>query len=180
MQKESIQWGNCVLSALIGVILTIVVDHLFSVKPAIEEIAKDISAISKAEEATQNKISIIEEKYLQKDNEGISCKVGVSSELIKNQVSVFKNNQFDLKSQDVVYITNPFGPFTPTAAFIVSMVDGADSKSDADLFLSKEGLEKLDISRADFKKGVFDMKLRLKDKRKYEELRKNDAAATED
>lgn len=92
--------------------------------------------------------------------------MGISGDLSGNCVSVFQDNKFGLKSQDIIYITNPFGLYTPTAAFVVYLVDGSNSNSDADLFLSKEGIEKLDIDKKSFRKGIFEMRFRRKEEHK--------------
>lgn len=60
--------------------------------------------------------------------------------------------------------------FTPSAAFMVYTVNGSDRNSDADLFVSKAGLEQLNISPKDIKKGLFEMTIRFKDHAKQEHL----------
>ncbi len=172
--KEKIQWTNSIISACIGCILTLVFNFFWDVKPSIQKIEKDSSDILEKEREIQVHIETIEKKYLQKDNEGINCVIGINGDLSGNQVSVFKNNRFGLESQDVIFIKNPFGLFTPTAAFIVYTVKGSDSDSDADLFVSKEGIEKLDISPKQFKQGLFEMKLRFKDQFKQSYIDKRD------
>lgn len=161
---KNIQWGNCIISAFVGVGLTLCFNYFFDVKPSIQHIETDTSSVLEKENEIQTHIENIEKKYLQKDNEGINCTIGISSDLKGNHVSVFKNNRFGLESQDVIFIKNPFGLFTPTVAFIVYTVNGSDSDSGADLFVSKEGMEKLDISPKQFKQGLFEMKLRFRDK----------------
>lgn len=168
--KERIQWRNCIISALIGIILTVCYNHLFDVKPSINDIKTSSAKILDTEKEIQSNIERIEEQYLQKDKEGIRCKIGYSTELKENRVSVFKDNKLGLKSQDVIYITNPYGLFTPTVAFIVSTEDGYAGDSKADMFVSKAGLDKLDINQDQYNKGLFEVRMRYKDSNKQNHI----------
>lgn len=168
--KERIQWKGYVISALIGIIITSCYNHFFDVKPSINDIKTSSTKILDTEKEIQSNIERIEEHYLQKDKEGIRCKIGYSKELKGKNVSVFKDNKLGLKSQDVIYITNPYGLFTPTVAFIVSTEDGYAGDSKADMFVSKEGLDKLDINKDQYKKGLFEVRMRYKDSNKQNSI----------
>lgn len=168
--NEKIQWKNCIISGFVGVLLTLCYSHFFDVKPAIDRLERTSSNILSQEEAIQTSIKSIENIYVIKDKHGMNCKVGINSDLVGNQVSVFKDNQFGLESQDIIYISNPYSMFTPSAAFMVYTVNGSDRNSDADLFVSKAGLEQLNISPKDLKKGLFEMTIRFKDHAKQEHL----------
>lgn len=164
--SEKIQWKNVFAGAFAGLILGVVFNYFWDVRPFVSEVRQSIQIIAQTQDEIQGRIDRIEEKYLQKDNQGSNCKVGISGDLSGNCVSVFQDNKFGLKSQDIIYITNPFGLYTPTAAFVVYLVDGSDNNSDADLFLSKEGIEKLDIDKKNFRKGIFEMRFRRKEDQK--------------
>lgn len=164
--SERIQWKNVAAGAFAGLIVGVVFNYFWDVRPFIAQIQQHVRTIDQTEIKIQERIDRIEEKYLQKDNQGSNCKVGISGDLTGNYVSVFQDNKFGLKSQDIIYITNPFGLYTPTAAFVVYLVDGSDNNSDADLFLSKEGIEKLDIDKKSFRKGIFEMRFRRKEEHK--------------
>ena len=158
--------SELVLSIVSSIVGSLVLSFFFDIRPYIITTQENIEQILQIEETIQERIDLIEEKYLQKDDMGSMCRVGYSADLQANCVSVFRDNKFGLQSQDVIFITNPYGLYTPTAAFVVSLVDGSDSNSEADLFLSKEGIEKLDISKKDLRKGVFDMRFRRKEEHK--------------
>lgn len=149
----------CIVSALIGAIIGFFCDFFSSVGPNIECIKNDLRKIYERSESMDESIYEIEGNYLKRDEEGCSCIVGVSSEMEGNYVSVYKGNKLNLKSGDIIFITNPYGKYTPTIKFVVYLMEeNLDNKSSADLYVSREGISKLDISPREVKrKGIFNM-----------------------
>lgn len=115
--------------------------------------------IAEKSESMDESIYEIEGKYLKRDEEGCACIVGVSNDLEGNYVSVYKGNKLNLKSGDIIFITNPYGKFTPTIKFVVYLMEeNTNKKSSADLYVSRAGIDKLDITPQEVrKKGIFNM-----------------------
>ena len=160
MRQENFkQLGWCILSALIGVLLGFYFDFFTHVGPDIGSMKNTLSDISKSSQSIDESIVEIKDCCFTCDQEGYSCIVGVSSEMEGNYVSVYKGNKLNLKSGDVIYITNPYGKFTPTVKFMVYfMEESTSNNSTADLYVSRAGIDKLDVSPRDVKrKGVFNM-----------------------
>ena len=156
-QLSQLLW--CLASAVAGVLLGFYFDFFMHVGPDIESIKDELCSISKSSGSIDESIQIIKSYYIKRDEEGCACVVGVSSEMEGNYVSVYKGNKLNLKSGDIIFITNPYGKFTPTVKFVVYfMEENTSNKSVADLYVSRAGIDKLDISPRDVKrKGVFNM-----------------------
>jgi len=169
-QKIIYQLFWCLFSALVGVVIGFYFDFFTHVGPDIESIKDELHNISKSSESIDNSIQIIMNSIIKRDEKGYACVVGVSSEMEGNYVSVYKGNKLNLKSGDIIYITNPYGKFTPTVKFVVYfMEENTSNTTKADLYVSREGIDKLDISPRDVKrKGVFNMTM-LRDPSKEEE-----------
>lgn len=154
---NQIMW--CVISAFLGAVACFLFDFFNQVGPNIECIKNDLRKISEQSESMDESIFKIEGKYLKRDEDGYSCVVGVSSEMEGNYVSVYKDNKLNLESGDIIFITNPYGKFTPTVKFVVYLMEeNTGNKSSADLYVSRAGIDKLDITPKEVKrKGIFNM-----------------------
>ncbi len=175
MSKNILEY---VLSAIIGVIITIVADYFLEIRPNFKIIERNSDKISKNIQDINDKIDDIECKYLNIENQGEKCIVGMSSELSANEVSVYEGNELGLEGGDIIYITNPFGKYTPTIKFVVILIErnGKTDISKADLFVSKEGITKLDIPVKKAKvQGLFNMRIKREDKRKNKMKRSDNA-----
>jgi hypothetical protein len=152
-------WVAPILYVIVTVIIApVLIDYFFTLKPEIQKINDNIQKISCSLEEIEN-------RYTKRDENGVDCKVGISSEMSENNVAVFENNKFGLKGADKIYVTNPYSKYNPTMVFIVNLKE-VDKKnpSNCDIFLSKEAMEKLDINKSDFYKGIFNMKMRTEKK----------------
>ena len=158
-QKSINQLFWCILSAIAGVLLGFYFDFFTHVGPDMESVKDELCSMSRSSESIDMRIKEIKDYYIKRDEEGCACAVGVSSEMEGNYVSVYKGNKLNLKSGDIIYITNPYGKFTPTVKFVVYFIDeNTSNKSTADLYVSRAGIDKLDISPREVKrKGVFNM-----------------------
>ena len=78
-------------------------------------------------------------------------------DLSEGRFSVYKDNKLNLESGDIIFITNPYGKFTPTVKFVVYLMEeNTGNKSSADLYVSRAGIDKLDITPKEVKrKGIF-------------------------
>ena len=91
----------------------------------------------------------------------IACKVGYSSELRSNQLSLMENNRLNLKKGDRILVINEFGLNVISTECIVSKVENTyKSNSSADLFLSKDCIRFLTSQRKIQYEGVFNMYVR--------------------
>lgn len=89
------------------------------------------------------------------------CKVGYSSKLVNNQVSVFSNNRFGLKRGDRILIINEFGMNRISTECVISTVEQVENNnSNADLFLSKDCIRFLTSQKKVKYEGVFNMYFR--------------------
>jgi len=152
-------WVAPILYVIVTVLIApILYDYFFTLKPEIQKINDNIHRISFSLEEIEN-------RYTKRDENGIDCKVGISSEMSGNNVAIPANNKFGLKGADKIYVTNPYSKYNPTMIFIVYLKE-VDSKnpSNCDIFLSKEAMEKLDIKKDYFNIGVFNMKMRIEKK----------------
>ena len=149
----------CIISAFVGAMIGFCFDFFNQVGPNIECIKNDLKKIAEWSESMDESILEIEGNYLKRDEEGCSCIVGVSNDLEGNYVSVYKGNKLNLKSGDIIFITNPYGKFTPTIKFVVYLMEeDTNNKSSADLYVSREGIDKLDVTPQEVrKKGIFNM-----------------------
>lgn len=100
-------------------------------------------------------------RSLLNESSKIACKVGYSSELRSNQVSVMENNRLNLKKGDRILVINEFGLNVISTECIVGKVEYAHKNdSDADIFLSKDCIRFLTSQRKIQYEGVFNMYLR--------------------
>ena len=150
-----------ILSAVVCGIITFYFDFFTHVNPNIESIQEDLKELAQNSANMDRSLYNIENRYLTKDEDGCECFVGVSSEMTENYVSVYKGNRLNLKSNDIIYITNPYGKFTPTVKFVVYLIDNApNNSSQADLYVSKLGIDRLDVPRDQMKRGIFKMTIK--------------------
>ena len=148
------------------IVLPLLYEHYFTIRPEIHTINSNIQKINDDIQKMFTSQQDVENRYTKKDIDGMDCKVGVSKEMIGNQIAVpVSNNKFGLKGADKIYITNPFSPYIPTMVFIVRLKQ-VDPKrpTDGDFFVSKDAMIKLDIDPSNFSKGLFDMKVRTEKK----------------
>lgn len=133
-------------------------EYYVTIRPNIINIDKNIQSMN-------NSISLIESRYTKKDVNGMDCKVGITSEMSGNSVAMPESNKYNLKGADVIYVTNPYSPYSPTMRFTVYLKENtSNNDSKCDFFLSKEAMERLDINKKEFYKGVFNMKIHIEKK----------------
>ena len=127
-------------------------EYYVTVRPEIKNTAKDIQEI-------KNRMEIVESKYTKSDNQGKACKVGISRDKIGATVYIYnsKNSYLNLKSGDVINISNPYDIHRASIWCTVCIIETGQNTptGDADMFLSREALNRLGIN--DFTKGVFNM-----------------------
>lgn len=147
--------------AFTGAVLGFFLNYFTQVTPHISKINETTSNIDKRLINIDEKLLKIEDKYLKKDDDGVECRVGYNSEIPLNTVSVFSNNKYDLKRGDRIELTYLFGATKVSIECSVSLVENnSNNSSDADLFVCKECLSILQISKKDYNKGIFYMKFR--------------------
>ena len=133
-------------------IIPFFVEYYVTVRPAIEKTADDIKVI-------KDNIGIIESRYTKSDGDGKPCKIGISSDKtgIAAYVYTSKSYSLNLKSGDVINISNPFDVHRASIWCTVSIIEDEQKPSDADIFLSHEAINKLGIKSENFRQGLFNM-----------------------
>ena len=132
-------------------------EYYVTVRPELQNIAKDMRTI-------RDDVEIIESRYTKSDGNGISCKIGISADKtgIAAYVHTSKTQSLNLKSGDVINISNPFDAHRASIWCTVSISEDEKMRSsDAHLFLSQEAMNKLGIKSESFKLGVFNMSFKI-------------------
>ena len=131
-------------------------EYYVTVRPEIKKIASEITVI-------KEKVSIIESRYTKSDDNGRTCKIGISGDKtgIAAYVYTSKSYSLNLKSGDVINISNLFDVHRASIWCTVSIIEDEQKPSDADIFLSHEAMNKLGIKNENFKIGLFNMSYKI-------------------
>jgi hypothetical protein len=132
------------------------------IRQDIKHIRSNIELLSTTDSCLNKKLKDIFDNFIMKD-EGIEIEVGVSSELNRNNVSVYKGNNDNLKFCDGIILTNSIHDLKPSIKLVVGLVRDKDEQnsenSKADIFISKDAAETLGFK--DYKKtGIMKMNLK--------------------
>ena len=110
-------------------------------------------------ERIEKDVTCIKDKYLKKDDGGISIPIGINEQLVSNTATVFKGNDLKLDVGNIIYIKNPFSPLENSIKVIITnIVEKSDPNCEAEIFVSKEAANDLKISKA-MLRGVFKLKV---------------------
>ena len=139
-----------------ALIIPLLWEYYVTVRPDLKKMADDINVM-------KDNISIIESRYTKSDDDGKTCKIGISGDKtgIAAYVYTSKSHSLNLKSGDVINISNPFDVHRASIWCTVSIIEDEQKPSDADIFLSHEAMNKLGIKSENFKIGLFKMSYKI-------------------
>lgn len=133
---------------LIFLLISAIISYFVVIQPMLvdvrDKVDKSHEHICSIETIAKN----IEGNYLIRDVEGQKCVIGVSATTERGSIGVYSDNKFKLENGDIISIVRTDGPYAPTIVSFVVYVNekGTNIKhSDADLFLNKEGIERLGL-----------------------------------
>jgi len=131
-------------------------EYYVTVRPEIKNIANDIREI-------KDNMEVIESRYTKSDGDGKPCKIGISRDKtgIAAYVYTSKSHSLNLKSGNVINISNPYDVHRASIWCTVSIIEDEQKPSDADIFLSQEAINKLGIKNEKFGIGLFNMNYKI-------------------
>lgn len=153
------------IGSLVTIVIAVVGPILFwafDVKGYMDDSRRSLIEISSKTDVVISELTSID-KYLRKYNDfdGTLVKVGINNDLLRNHVSVLKDNSFDFAFGDKFYLCNPNDGenYRPIIRMVVDqVVDGRDSKSEAEIFISKTAAERLGLTER-LSRGIFQVYL---------------------
>lgn len=120
----------------------------------IKYIRTQVDTLSSLNVNYNKKIKELTDNYVMKD-EGNEVSIGVSTELERNSVSVYKGNDQSLRFSDAILLTNSVHLYRPAIKLVVCYERDRDNdESEAQIFISREAAEFLGF-RNYKKEGIF-------------------------
>lgn len=158
------------IANLLFLLLSAIISYFVVIQPMLSDVKEKVEHSFEHICIIEDKIENIERNYLVKDVEGQKCVIGVSANTEKGSVGVYNDNKFNLENGDIISLVRTDGPYAPTLVSFVVYVNekGANVKpSDADLFLNREGIERLGMSYGEIVKKGLVKNLKIKFYRKH-------------
>lgn len=158
---------------LIFLLLSAIISFFVVIQPMLSDVKEKVERSYEHICSMKNRMSDIEKHYLFKDVEGQKCVIGVSANTERGSIGVYADNKFNLENGDIISIVRTDGLYAPTlVSFVVYVNDrNANTKSsEADLFLNREGIERLGLSyNTTVKRGLIkNLKIKLYKKKDKE------------
>ena len=184
VKKESVFWERAKYILVNTIIITILSTVLLKdcsahdlisnkVMPALDSISKrQLISEQKQKEifnkvsetsAILNKVKIdldnIKEKYIHPEKQGIKCEVRQSRYLNDNEIGVYPDNEYKLKSGQRILVMNMNTASNPMLTFTVTTdVKVEDEEGRNHFFLNKGMLLQLGINTQKNKRGVYNLR----------------------
>lgn len=144
------------ISGFVGYLLGFYLDGCTNLKHNVNAINNNIKGIADSLSLYRNEANISIDYIKYNSSNGTTCKIGINNKLQDHFVAVSKEKSHGLKQGEKIYLINvnesEFSIYTKIA-FVQIMKDSP--KSNADFFVNKTMLKRLNIDRGKESQGIF-------------------------